>query len=316
MTKPFRPFQKRRGTTTMLAILACLFWSTAFVGVKYGLRFMGPFQFAGIRFMISGLLLLPFCGPLKQISGYVRARWRLIARVCLFQTFILYTCFYLGMDRVDGAVGAIVIGSSPLFSALTAHFFMPDDRMNISRVASIGLGIGGVVIISLSRQPWVAGGWVQFSGVMLLVGGVLSSAMGNIMVAREKTAIPALLLNAVQIFGGGFLLFLVSLPVEGLPDFSHPWLFFADLLWLSVLSSVSVSLWFILLQRPGVKVSELNLWKFIIPVFGALLSWLLLPDEHPELFPVIGMACVAVSIVRYNMSLQTERENRQKALRS
>jgi len=294
----------------MLAVFACLLWSTAFAGVKYGLEFMGPFQFAGIRFMMSGLLLLPFCGSFKGIRHSMQTRWKLIAKVCFFQTFLLYACFYSGMNRVDGAVGAIVIGSSPLFSALAAHFFMTDDRMSWSGIGSIVVGIGGVVIISLSRNPRVTGGWIQFTGVMLLVGGVLSSAMGNIMVAREKAAIPALLLNAVQIFIGGFLLFLVSLLKEGIPELNRPVLFYADLLWLAVLSAVAVSLWFVLLQRPGVKVSELNLWKFIIPVFGALLSWILLPDEHPEVFPVIGMILVSLSIIIYNLSMQNDKEIR------
>ncbi|MCD6354765.1 MAG: hypothetical protein J7L95_04370 [Prolixibacteraceae bacterium] len=39
--------------TTFLAILACWLWSTAFVGVKIGLEYQSPFQFAGSRFFIS-----------------------------------------------------------------------------------------------------------------------------------------------------------------------------------------------------------------------------------------------------------------------
>jgi len=55
----------------------------------------------------------------------------------------------------------------------------------------------------------------------------------------------------------------------------------------------------VLLQRPEVKVSQLNLWKFIIPVFGAIFSWLLLPDESPHLSSVVGMVVIAASIVLF-----------------
>jgi len=52
--------QKQTITHSGLAILACLLWSTAFVGIKIGLQHTTPLQFAGLRFFLSGILLLPF----------------------------------------------------------------------------------------------------------------------------------------------------------------------------------------------------------------------------------------------------------------
>ena len=62
------------------------------------------------------------------------------------------------------------------------------------------------------------------------------------------------------------------------------------------MAAVAFSIWFILLQRPGVKVSELNLWKFIIPVVGAILSWILVPDENPEWLTISGMIIITAII--------------------
>jgi drug/metabolite transporter (DMT)-like permease len=81
-----------------------------------------------------------------------------------------------------------------------------------------------------------------------------------------------------------------------------PWPYFASLGWLAFLSAAAFSIWFVLLRRPGVRVSELNLWKFLIPLCGALLSWLLLPDESPGFWPVIGMVCIASAIVFFNLA--------------
>jgi drug/metabolite transporter (DMT)-like permease len=71
------------------------------------------------------------------------------------------------------------------------------------------------------------------------------------------------------------------------------------LLWLSLMAATAFSIWFTLLQRPGVKVSELNLWKFIIPVAGAILSWLLVPGEKPEWVTVSGMIIITGSLVLF-----------------
>jgi len=290
-----------------LAILACLLWSTAFAGVKIGLRFTSPFSFAGIRFILSGLILLPFCGKLSTFLKTVSAHFKTISCVSLFQTVLLYGFFYTGISLIPGALGAIVIGAAPLFSAITAHFFMPDDEMTVTKTISIGIGILGVVIISLSREPWHSHGFKEFIGVFLLILGCVSSSIGNIVVAREKNRIPPLTLNAIQIFLGGVILFLISIPLEGPPRFHLPLSFYAVLLWLSTLSAVSISIWFYLLKRPGVKVSELNLWKFIIPVGGALFSWIILPEESPQLFPVIGMLCVTISIFSYYSTMFTKK---------
>jgi drug/metabolite transporter (DMT)-like permease len=67
--------------------------------------------------------------------------------------------------------------------------------------------------------------------------------------------------------------------------------------WLSFLSAAAFSIWFQLLKREGVLVSDLNVWKFLIPVSGACLSWLVIPGESPEPSTVAGMMCIAVALI-------------------
>jgi len=287
----------------MWAILACFLWSTAFAGIKIGLRYMPPLGFAGIRFMISGLLLLPFCGGLALFFRTVCSHFRTILLIAALQTFFVYALFYTGMTMVDGAIAAILIGSAPLISATLAHYLMHDDRFTPGKLISLLIGIGGIAIIALSRQPWLAVGRSEFFGVLILLLSSVVGNTGNIFVARERNSIPPLILNSAQIFVGGLGLFLVSLVMEGVPDLHQPLEFYAALLWLAMLSAVAFSIWFTLLKKPGVRVSELNLWKFIIPVFGALLSWLVLPQESPEWSAIIGMVFVAGSILSFHLCL-------------
>ena len=78
--------------------------------------------------------------------------------------------------------------------------------------------------------------------------------------------------------------------------------YYISLAWLSFMSAAAFSIWFTLLQRPGVKVSELNVWKFIIPVFGALLSWIILPDESADPVAITGMVFIALSLIVLNFN--------------
>ena len=97
------------------------------------------------------------------------------------------------------------------------------------------------------------------------------------------------------------MLLLLSLPLEGFPDaVVQPAGFYCALGWLSFLSAAAFSIWFYLLQHDNIRVSELNFWKFLIPVFGATLSWVLLADESPDILSLSGMVLVAVAVLIFN----------------
>jgi drug/metabolite transporter (DMT)-like permease len=289
-------------STPLLAIVACLLWSTAFVGVKIGLQYCGPLAFAGIRFMLSGLLLVPLWWSHRPRKAAVINNAGLILKLGFFQTFTLYGLFYFGMTLVPGALAAMVIGASPLVTAVLAHYCIPADRMTSTKAISLLLGLFGVTILSFSRLPWAsATGLLELAGIGILLLANLAGAMGNIMVSRHRADLEPVFLNSAQIFVGGLGLWLLSLPLEEPLSPFKPWPFWASLAWLAFLSAAAFSIWFKLLRRPHVKVSELNLWKFLIPVCGALLSWLMLPEESPSFWPLAGMGCISLGIIIFNI---------------
>lgn len=279
----------------LLAIVACLLWSTAFVGLKIALTGMKPLALAGLRFFAAGLTVLLFSGSWKKISGMNRGQWKNALRVGFFQTFLLYGFFHIGMTFVSGALGAIIIGASPLIAALTAHWMVPDDKLSLRKALMISTGISGIVLISLGRHPWEMSGLIELFGILLLVASSFASSFGNVFISKDLT-LPPLLMNGVQLSAGGLGLLLVSLIMEGPPVFPKTPSFYWAFAWLVFISSTGFSIWFYLLKQPGVKVSELNFWKFILPVFGAILSWIILPDESPDVISIAGMVIVAGSV--------------------
>lgn len=287
-----------RLNTTLLAILSCLLWSTAFAGVKIGLEYVTPLQFAGTRFLIAGLIVFPLA--LRINPSYfriVRKNLKMILLFAFLQTFLQYTMFYTGISLIPGAVAAIVIGSQPLFIALVAHFMMPGDRMTVPKFLIISFGILGVVLVSFGKDPNSVTGNVALLGILLMLAINVLSGFTNVLVASEKGKIPPLVISSASMVIGGCALFLFSIPIEGLHFESRPMTYYFSLGWLSILSAVAISVWITLLKRPGIIVSDLNLWKFLIPVFGAILSWILLPAEKPVPITLVGMLIIASSLV-------------------
>lgn len=295
-------------STIFLAIVACWLWSTAFAGVKVGLQYQAPLQFAGLRFVLAGIILLPVYGNLKRYFIELRQNFRFVMLIALIQVFGQYAFFYSGMNLVPGALGAMIIGSSPLFVAVVAHFSFHDDKMTRRKIASILLGVCGIAVITLGRQKIAMAGFAELLGILLLFINNFISGSANVVVAKRQAPISPVLLSSATLIIGGFLLCVVSIPLEGIKTGPFPLPYFISLGWLAFLSAAAYSIWYALLKRPGVKVSSLNTWKFLIPVSGAILSWLVVEGEHPDLPSVTGMVLIAGSLVLLNFNNRKSKE--------
>jgi drug/metabolite transporter (DMT)-like permease len=289
-----------RLNTSLIAISACLLWSTAFVGIKMGLAYTTPLNFAGARFLIAGLLLLPLAGNPVTALKVVRRHLGFVCKVAVFYTVLLYAFFYLGISLGTASTTAIVVGGGPLFIALLAHLTLPDDKLTAKKGAALVIGMSGIAVIAVSRYRLSFGASSDFFAVLLLVAANLFGGYGNILISKSRVDITPLLLNSAQLVVGGALLLLLSLIFEPTEFSVKPFAYYGALVYLSLLSAAAITLWFTVLRRPEVKVSEINTWKFLIPVFGATLSWLVLPDEHPDAIAVIGMCAIALSLVLIN----------------
>jgi len=285
---------------TTLAIVTCLLWSTAFVGIKIGLEYSKPLQFAGLRFFFAGLFLIPLAKSPSLYLSAIKQNYIFILKVSAFQTFILYALFYTGVDMLEGSLAAIIIGSQPLLAALVAHVMMHNDKMSLPKTLSISMGIGGIILIALPKGIIGPEGLKEVGAIVLLILANIASGIGNVLVSKNNAQISPIVLSSSQMTLGGLALFIFSLFTEPFSGFVFPYKYYLSLLWLSLMSAASFTIWFFLLQKPSIKVSNLNIYKFIIPVFGATLSWLILPDESPNLISLIGMIIIGTSVFLYS----------------
>lgn len=290
--------------TIFWAIIACLLWSTAYAGIKLGLQYDTPFHFAGVRFIISGIMILPFTVKPAVYIKMIREHWKVVTWVTLLQTLINYSLFYQGLNLVPGALGAVIVGSQPLVTAVVAAIMHGDDKLTRKKIVTIIFGISGVILISAGRQAFKFGTAIELLGVLMILIANIATATSNVIVSLRSKGINPFVLSSSSLFIGGVILYLISIPIEGRPQGTLPLEYWLILLWLSFMAALAFSLWFNLLQRPGVKVSELNLWKFIIPVVGAILSWLLVPDEHPEWLTISGMVIITISLIMFYRSIR------------
>lgn len=144
---------------------------------------------------------------------------------------------------------------------------------------------------------------IQIIGILLLLLSSLANAFSQVLVKRYPT--DPLLLTSTQMFFGGAMLLITSLFTEEVSLEAIPLEFYGALLWLSFVSAAAFSIWYSLLQKQEMKITEINIVKFLIPISGAVLSWIVFAEEHPDILSIIGMSIISISVILFYSQRQT-----------
>lgn len=289
---------KKKGL--LYAILASILWAIVNPVIKTGLSYdMTPMNFAGLRFTSVGIILLAYTWH-KGMWEEVRKNSKLFTLLTLVNIFLGYAAFYIGVNLVDGAISSIIMGTTPFVNIILSHIMTKHDKLNKHKVISILISLVGLLMIIGVKSGGYSINGIGLIGIGLLFMNIIFQGYSAIKVAEYKANIDPVFLNAVQMFFGGFLLYVTGVAIEGYKQFiGKPIGFYLSLGTLVFVSVFAFSFWFIALQDKNTKVSEVNMCRLINPILGAILSWIMLPDEVPTFNTVAGMIIIVFSLVFY-----------------
>ncbi|WP_294063848.1 DMT family transporter [uncultured Fusobacterium sp.] len=289
---------KKKGL--LYAILASVLWAIVNPVIKTGLSYdMTPMNFAGLRFTSVGIILLAYTWH-KGMWEEVRKNSKLFTLLTLVNIFLGYAAFYIGVNLVDGAISSIIMGTTPFVNIILSHIMTKHDKLNKHKVISILISLVGLLMIIGVKSGGYSINGIGLVGIGLLFMNIIFQGYSAIKVAEYKVNIDPVFLNAVQMFFGGFLLYVTGVAIEGYKQFiGKPMGFYLSLGTLVFVSVFAFSFWFIALQDKNTKVSEVNMCRLINPILGAILSWIMLPDEVPTFNTVAGMIIIVFSLVFY-----------------
>ena len=256
-------------------------------------------NFAGLRFTIVGIILFVYTWH-KGMWTEIKQHGKLFANLILINMFLGYTAFYFGVDFVSGAISSIIMGMTPLINVLLAHLIASNDKLNPYKIISLIVSLAGLLLIVGMGSNGEPLDWKGIGGIVLLLLSIIFQGYSAISVSEDKGKVNPIFLNAVQMFFGGLLIYVVGLSTEGYHSFiGKPAGFYISLGILVFISVFAFSFWFIALQSKGAKVSDINMCRLINPVLGAILSWTMLAGEHPTFSTVAGMIIIVSSLIIY-----------------
>ena len=280
-------------------LLCSFLWASAPAAIKIAYVHMqirsndiaSMLLFAGIRFTIAGLITFLFTTMrLKTPLALQRAQWLPVFLLGLLQTTIHYAFYFVGAAKTSGAHISIIVSMQTFIIVIVAHFLNRSERLNRGKIIAIALGSAGIILLNSGGN---SGDGATFLGDTLIffatLFGVAATLYARILVQR----IAPFVLTGWQLFLGGLTLIGIGMLRSGKIVWNIPGVLL--ILYLAFLSSIAFSLWnTLILHHP---VSRVTIFTALIPVFGTLLSGVLLGEAI--LRPHILIAMVLVSIGVY-----------------
>lgn len=295
----------------MPAVFCTALWGSAAPCVKKGYEWFAiasdaPFSqlyFAGWRFALAGLVVLLVAWFLGHRVLPRRSEWKPIFWISLFQSMIQYVCYYIGLSGTTGTKGAVLSGTQTFFALIFAHLFLKNDKMNRQKAIGCLCGFAGVLALGLGG---LNGFHLHGDGLVLL--SAVSSGAGAL-VSRIYTPgrDPMLLTGWQLLIGGVFLLVVGRIGGGQLGAVSLPGVLL--LAYMVALSAAAFTIWTALLGK--FPVGKVSLFGFLIPVFGALISAIVLGEQILTVRNLSALVLVSGGIAIANYVRETKTEGGQ-----
>lgn len=305
--------KKRIDLTNMRAILllagiCCFLWGSATPAIKIGYRLFGIdgadtasiLLFAGSRFLLAGLLVIGYHSITKGHWIWPpKGSGRAIGHLALTQTVLQYVFFYVGLSHASGVHGAIITGTNVFFSILCASLVFRYEKLELRKITGCILGFLGIVIVNLSGSRAAEGTGISFLGEGFVLLAQIFYALSGSLVKRYAKDFDVVTLSGYQFMAGGVILLLIGAAWGGALSRTAGFWGIALLLYMGFLSAVAYTLWGVLLKYN--PVSRVTIFGFMNPMFGVLLSALLLGESSQALnlhtLAALLLVCLGIYVV-------------------
>ncbi len=301
----------KTATLVSLATLSCALWGSAPSCIKLGYEYfqisagatMNIILFAGIRFTLAGLMVILGYSLIKRKPIVpTRSCWKAIFPLALAQTAVQYILYYIGAAHASGVNTSILSGSGAFFSVILVCLLFRQEKLTAGKFFGCLIGLAGIILVTLQGSGASAGsvGDVSLLGEGCVLLSTISSAVSAILIRIFSQNNDPVLLSGYQFATGGLIMVGLALAGGGtLPQVCTMGL--VILFYLALVSAVAYTLWSLLLRYN--PVSKVTVFNFLVPVFGVILSTILLGEGGIfSITTLASLVLVCIGIMMVNSS--------------
>jgi drug/metabolite transporter (DMT)-like permease len=283
----------------LLGIVFAIFWSSASVAAKIGVRSMEPLVLFQFRFFLAGILLLAYH------AIFEKWQWPNLQEIVALSIFgflnvtLYLSLFVLAINEVAAGIGSLSVSLGPVLMAIIGGLIL-GKKIEPKQIFGLFFGIGGVFI---AVWPLLQNSFATFRGLAYLFLGMLSYSLAAVYFSEKKWNLSRYAINGWQVlFGGTFMLPLTLFLKKESIVFTEENIL--SILWLAIpVSLLAVNLWLKLIKIDAIKAA---FFLFLCPIFGFIFSSFILEE------PFTWHTMVGLMLVLIGLYLGQERKAQQR----
>lgn len=273
----------------VLAILVTFLWATSWVFIKIGLDDIPPVTFAGLRYFLGFLILLPLAlrGKNREsIRNLRRSDWRDLMLLGAFYYTINQGAMFAALALLPAMSVSLILTFTSLVTAGIAVCTLGEKPTWI-QWAGISLNLGGAFLyffpIDFPRHQWL--------GILLAFIGMLANAVSTVIGRKlnQSGKLSSLVITTFSMGIGSTVLLATGLLTENFPIFSLNDLFILVLL-ATVNTALAFTLWNKALQH--LEAFEASVINNLVAFQIAILAWVFLGERLSGL-DIVGIMLAA-----------------------
>ncbi len=256
-------------------ILLGVIWSSSFMWIKIAVQEVGPITLVAFR-ALFGLLFGVVVIFIQRVSWPRTFKaWLPLLIVGLTNVAIPFFLISWGEQSIDSAVASILDATVPLFTILTAHFLLQDDKMTIPKVLGLLIGFAGIIIL-MSKD--IGGSPSSLLGELAVVVASMFYAGSAVYVRKTTEDVPGIVRSAGPLVSATATMWIVTFLFERPLTFPHLGITWIALLFLGVLGSgLAFVLAYYLIHEIGP--TRTTMVTYLFPLGGVILGIAILHEQ-------------------------------------
>ena len=291
-------------STHLSAVLQALFvtflWSTSWVFIKLGLKEIPALTFAGLRYVLAFLCLLPFAlrfGHLAVLRTLPLREWLRLGAYGLIFIAVAQGAQFLGLAYLPAVTVSLLLNFTPLVVALLGILLLA-ERPTALQWGGVGLYVMGILVYFIPVSMLAH----ETIGIAIVTVCVLANAGSSVFgrdINRQGSLHPVTI-TVVSMGIGSVVLLAVGVGTQGLPSLSLTnWAFIA---WLAVVNTaLAFPIWHQTLRTLSATESSIINGTMLVQI--ALLAWVFLGEAvTPQEIVVMALVGLGALVVQLRLS--------------
>lgn len=267
-------------------------WGSTYLAIRIGVQALPPALFAGVRFLLAGVLMMAYARARGASLPASRRDWINIAVTALLMLVGGNGCVTWAEQWIESNQAALIVATSALWLAWMGTWGPQGERLSVLTLLGLGLGFGGVAALVQSGLSVRA---APLSAYVVLSLAPVMWAAGSVWSRRAPVTCPPAMTAALQMLIAGAVFCVIGVAAGEVPRWNWDPEAMLVVLYLAVFGScLAYSAYFWLVHQ--VPPASLGTYAYVNPAIAVLLGWWIL-DERLNPTQVLGTAIILAGVL-------------------